>query len=103
MKILVIDDEIDMLQAIQSQLSRLGYDVLTATDGLNGLEIWQREQPQIVLSDSVMPYMSGPELILKIRGVNAPYYTYLILLTGLNSEESIAAGFAAGADDYITK
>src|ERR1051326_4599719 len=103
MKILVIDDDIEMLKAIQYRLTRLGYDVVTATDGLNGLEIWQREQPQIVLSDSVMPNMSGPELIQKIRSVNAPYYTYSILLTALNSEESIAAGFAAGADDYITK
>ena len=103
MNILVIDDEVVMLQSIEFRLLRLGYDVLTAVNGQSGLEIWQREQPQIVLTDSLMPYVSGPELIQKIRSVNAPYYTYLILLTGLNSEESVAAGFAAGADDYITK
>jgi two-component system, cell cycle response regulator len=103
MKTLIVEDDLMQRRFLQVMLSRNGRDVMTASDGRQAWEILQKERIQIVITDWMMPEMSGPELIQHIRTANFPYYTYLMLLTSKNAQNSIVEGLKAGADDYLIK
>lgn len=99
-KILVVDDEMAVGKLISYQLQGFGYNVTYVTDGLTALQRLQREQPDLVLLDVVMPHMSGWDVCRQIRASsNIP----VIMLTGKSAEADIVAGLSAGADDYIAK
>jgi DNA-binding response OmpR family regulator len=100
MKILVVDDDIELLGLIGFALRQAGYLVLEAADGGAALETYAREQPDLVILDVNLPVLSGFEVCRRIR---AEASTPIMLLTVRNSEEDQVHGLDGGADDYLTK
>src|SRR5947209_7308843 len=79
------------------------YAVLFAKNGREAFDLFAEHRPPLVVTDWVMPEMSGPDLCRRIRGDFPDVYTYLMLLTSSMEKETVVAGLAAGADDYLTK
>lgn len=100
MKILLVDDDTDLLDVTAYALRREGFNVIVATDGTQALRRWQSDEPDLVLLDVGMPRMSGLEVCRKIRQVSP---TPVIMLTAAGDEEHVVQGFRHGADDYVTK
>jgi DNA-binding response OmpR family regulator len=100
MKLLLVDDDTDLLDVTAYALRREGFNVTVATDGMHALQRIEQERPDLIVSDVVMPRLDGFDLCQKVRQAGT---TPVILLTALNSEEHILRGFQLGADDYITK
>ena len=98
MKILIADDEESIIEVVKIYLEKEGYSVLTALDGDTALELEIAEKPDLLILDIMLPKMSGLELCRTIER-EVP----VIFLTAKTSEEDKIAGFALGADDYITK
>ena len=98
MKILIADDEESIIEVIKIYLEKEGYSVLTALDGDTALKLEIAEKPDLLILDIMLPKMSGLELCRAIER-EVP----VIFLTAKTSEEDKIAGFALGADDYITK
>lgn len=99
-RILVIDDDISLCQTIKYTFSRVGADVVTATDGRDGLQQFYRHRPDLVLLDVRMPGIDGWEACRQIRLMsNVP----IIMLTTLHKDEEIIHGLDLGADDFVTK
>jgi diguanylate cyclase (GGDEF)-like protein len=103
MKILIVEDDLMQRRFLQVLLTQSGREVITAADGEAAWEMLQKERIQIVITDWMMPVLSGPELIKRIRATNLPHYTYLVLLTSKSTQNSIVEGLKAGADDYLIK
>ena len=103
MKILIVDDEIDILEFLSYNLRKEGFNILTANNGLKGLEIAKKEEPDLIILDVMMPEMDGIEACEKIRETPSLEDTLVLFLTARAEEYSELAGFTAGADDYITK
>lgn len=102
-KILLVDDEPDILELVGFLLRKEGYIVFTASGGKEGVEIARREQPALIILDVMMPDMDGMETCEKIRQIPQLKDTLVTFLTALAEDYSMMAGFDAGADDYITK
>lgn len=100
MKVLLVDDDIDLLDVTSYALRREGFNVIVATDGMQAVQRWETDSPDLIVSDISMPRMNGLELCQRVRHESA---TPVILLTALNSEQQIIQGFQVGADDYVTK
>lgn len=103
MRVLVVDDDEISRDLIEHTLRKAGYEVETADDGRQALEIVRTGRCRLVISDWNMPYMSGIELCRAVRDDACEGYVYLILLTGNSSPEEIVEGMTAGADDFIGK
>ncbi len=101
--ILVADDSPIYRKLVEYALSTQPYTVLFAKNGRQALDLFARHQPALVVTDWVMPDITGIELCGHIRGKSQNAYTYLILLTGMTDKDKIVSGLAAGADDYLTK
>jgi two-component system alkaline phosphatase synthesis response regulator PhoP len=101
--ILLVDDEQDILDFLQYNLEREGYKVLTASNGLEGVEMTQKHAPDLVLMDVMMPRMDGIEACHMIRKELQLSQPLIAFLTSRSEDYSQVAGFEAGADDYITK
>ncbi|WBW50146.1 response regulator transcription factor [Peptoniphilus equinus] len=99
-KVLVCDDEKDIVRAIEIYLSAEGYDILKAHDGATALDLLENNDVQLVLMDLMMPEMDGISAILKIR---EKYNIPIIILTAKSEITDKIIGFNVGADDYITK
>lgn len=103
-KILAVDDEATNLRILKSLLEGNGYEVLTASSGLDALEIIKNQHDiDLVLMDVMMPKMSGLEACRKIREDYSLYDLPVLILTFRNIPEDIAAGFDAGANDFVVK
>jgi len=103
MEILIVDDELISRRFLQKAIESLGYSVVSAENGLQALDIIQKNQIKLVIADWMMPVLDGVELCRKIRLKSDAGYIYFILLTGKDKKEDIIQGLDAGADDYITK
>lgn len=103
MQILVVDDDANVLRIIAAMLRRWDYDVVLAHDGLQAWDILQRQNIRFVISDWMMPGLTGPDLCRQIRAVGFAQYVYLILLTGREDKLSLIEGMEAGADDFLVK
>jgi diguanylate cyclase (GGDEF)-like protein len=103
MKILIVEDDLMQRRFLQVILAQSGREAVTAADGEAAWNLIQKERIQIVITDWMMPVLSGLELIRRIRAADLPHYTYLVLLTSQNAQNSIVEGLKAGADDYLTK
>jgi len=103
MKILIVDDEKDILEFLSYNLRKEGFEILTANNGLEGLEMATKEVPDLIILDVMMPEMDGIEACEKIRETPSLEDTLVLFLTARAEEYSELAGFTAGADDYITK
>jgi diguanylate cyclase (GGDEF)-like protein len=102
MKVLIADDSAVARAMVEMTLSSLGHECRTAEDGNAAWEQFLAWQPDVVVSDWMMPGMDGPELCRRIRERPAPY-TYFILLTSLEAQAHVVRGMEAGADDYLRK
>jgi DNA-binding response OmpR family regulator len=100
MKILLVDDDTDLLDVTAYALRREGFNLIMATDGAQAIRRWQNDEPDIIILDVGLPRLSGFEVCRQIRENSS---TPIILLTALAQEEQILKGFRLGADDYVTK
>ncbi len=100
MKILVIEDEANITQVIRLYLEQAGFTVLSASDGIAGLELHAREQPDLVILDLMLPALDGMEVCRRIRAWAS---TPILMLTARQGEEDRITGLELGADDYLIK
>lgn len=102
-RILLVDDEIDILEFIRYNLLKEGYEVFTAENGAEALRIAAECRPHLILLDRMMPVMDGAETCRAIRLDPALKDTMVVFLSALGEEQQQLTGFDVGADDYITK
>ncbi len=102
-KILLVDDEEDILEFISYNLEKEGFIVFTATNGKEALKIAEKNLPHLILLDLMMPEMDGIVTCEEIRKIPSLQSTLISFLTARGEDYSQIAGFEAGADDYITK
>ena len=103
LKVLVCDDERNIVRMIQVSLSREGYDVVTAYDGKEGLEKVKEEKPDILVLDVMMPYMDGFEVLKTLRREPETENLPVIMLTAKAQDKDVFEGYQFGADMYLTK
>lgn len=102
-KILLVDDEEDILEMIRYNLEKEGFEVETANNGKEAIEKAKKFNPNLVLLDVMMPEMDGIETCLAIKDIEGLRDTMIAFLTARGEDYSQIAGFDSGADDYITK
>ena len=102
-KIIVVDDEEDILELVRYNLAREGYDVTCAATGEEALEITKRDLPDLVVLDLMLPGIEGLEVCRAIKGDEKTSHIPIVMLTARGEEADIVAGLELGADDYITK
>jgi two-component system alkaline phosphatase synthesis response regulator PhoP len=102
-KILLVDDEQDILEIVGYNLSQEGYQIVTASNGKEAITKAKKELPQLIIMDVMMPEMDGMEACENIRKIPELQDTIITFLTARSEDYSQVAGFDAGADDYITK
>lgn len=103
MEILIVDDDPVTCQILQASLSRAGYEVLQKADGQAAWEYLQGSPARFMITDWMMPGLSGLELIQRVRSANFSTYTYIIILTAKGDKSDMVDGLSAGADDYLVK
>lgn len=101
MKVLIVDDEEMAIKLLEHELTNAGYEVISSTDGREALEILKNEEPGLVISDIMMPFMSGLELLEVIKSENKK--TPVILISALDDVEVIQTAIGMGADDFVIK
>lgn len=102
-KILVVDDEPDILEFISYNLNKEGYQVSTARNGREGIDMARRDNPNLIILDIMMPELDGVEVCRQLRASNEFKHTLIAFLTARNEDYSQIAGLDSGGDDYITK
>ncbi|GAB2482780.1 MAG: response regulator transcription factor [Cytophagales bacterium] len=102
-KVLVVDDEPDIVEILKYNLQKEGYEVATAEDGIKAVKTAVKFQPDVILLDIMMPGQDGVETCLQIRQIPELKNAFVIFLTARMEEYSEVAAFDVGADDYITK
>jgi len=102
MKILVAEDEPMLLKTIELKLKKEGYEVIATADGREAIERIEKDVPDMVVTDIMMPYASGLEIINFIRQ-KMNRKTPIIILSAMEQEKVVMEAFELGADDYITK
>ncbi len=102
-RILLVDDEDDILEFVGYNLQKAGYTVYTARNGAEGLDLALRVRPHLILLDRMMPVMDGAETCRRIRQQAELKEVMVVFLSALSEEDQHVEGFEAGADDYIAK
>ena len=102
-KILIADDEPNILVSLDYLMKREGFEVHLARDGLEALAVLQRERPRLVLLDLMMPHKSGLEVCQALRADDTLKDTLVLMLTAKGRDTDVAKGLALGADAYMTK
>jgi len=102
-RILLVDDEVDILEFVGYNLQKEGYEVYTAQNGAEALKIAAECRPHLILLDRMMPVMDGAQTCRAIREDERLKETMVVFLSALGEEEQQLDGFGAGADDYLTK
>jgi two-component system alkaline phosphatase synthesis response regulator PhoP len=102
-KILLVDDEQDILEIVGYNLSQEGYKIVTASNGKEAIAVAKKERPQLIIMDVMMPEMDGMEACENIRKIPELSNVLITFLTARSEDYSQVAGFDAGADDYIAK
>jgi len=102
-KIVIIEDEPDILEVLSYNLRREGFEILTSADGIQGLALVKREHPDLVLLDLMLPGIDGVEICTSIKKHPDTQHTLLIMVTAKGEESDIVLGLGVGADDYISK
>lgn len=103
LRIIAIEDEADILDVLSVNLGAEGFEVLTATDGVMGLEMAKTQHPDLVLLDLLLPSMDGFEVCRQLRSYPETQQTPIIMLTCKSKETDKVIGLGIGADDYVTK
>src|SRR5688572_16473022 len=102
-RILVVDDQPQNVEILKDRLEGYGYEMWTATSGEAALDIITTEEPDLILLDIIMPGMDGLEVCRRLKANVALPFIPVIMITAKAGTEDIVAGFAAGADEYLTK
>lgn len=102
-KIIIIEDEPDILEVLSYNLKREGFEVFSATNGTLGLSLVEKELPDLILLDLMLPGMDGIEICSSIKSNPATQNALIIMVTAKGEESDIVLGLGVGADDYITK
>src|SRR6187399_1252648 len=102
-KILLVDDEPDILEFMEYNLKKEGYQVFTANNGRDGIQQAIKNHPHLIILDIMMPVMDGIETCRQLREMKEFKNTVIAFLTARSEDYSQIAGFDVGADDYITK
>lgn len=103
LKVLIADDEPNIVVSLEFMMKREGFDVLVARDGVKALETIRRERPRLVLLDATMPGMTGFDVCEAVRADEEVRGTRILMLTAKGRETDMARGVGAGADAYVTK
>ena len=103
MKILIVDDEKDILEFLSYNLEKEGYQVSTALNGVLALGLAKKIKPDLIILDVMMPEMDGVSTCSELRKMPETQNSLILFLTARSEEYSELAGFNAGADDYVTK
>jgi len=102
-RVLVADDSVVYRKLVEQTLEQDQCSILFAKTGQSAIELFEQHRPALVITDWVMPDLTGIELCQKIRTSPGHSYTYVIILTSNSEKENVVKGLAAGADDYLTK
>jgi DNA-binding response OmpR family regulator len=102
-KVLIADDEPNIVVSLSFMMKREGFDVLVARDGTQALEMIRAEKPRLVLLDATMPGMTGFDVCEAVRADENVRGTRILMLTAKGRESDVARGLGAGADAYVTK
>jgi DNA-binding response OmpR family regulator len=102
-KLLIADDEPNILISLEFLMKREGYDVVLARDGQEAIDAIHRERPALVLLDVMMPIKSGFDVCHEVRGHDAIKDTLIVMLTAKGRDTDVAKGLALGANAYMTK
>jgi two-component system, OmpR family, alkaline phosphatase synthesis response regulator PhoP len=102
-KVLLVDDEQDIVDLLKYNLEREGYQVYTALNGRDAIKSAKAHKPDLIVLDIMMPGMDGVEVCMQLRQMPEMQHTMITFLTARGEDYSQIAGFEAGADDYITK
>ena len=102
-KILLVDDEPDILEFLSYNLKKEGYNVFTANNGKEAVTVAKKETPHLIILDVMMPDMDGIETCREIREIEGLKDVMIAFLTARSEDYSQIAGFDVGADDYINK
>ena len=102
-KILLVDDEPDIIEIIRFNLEQNGYQISTASDGLEAIKVAEKEIPHLIIMDVMMPNLDGIEACERLRQDDRFSDTIIMFLTARGEDYSYVAAFDAGADDYVTK
>ncbi len=103
MKILIAEDEPLILQTLELKLKKEGYEVIACVDGLDALQKIDSEQPDLIITDIMMPYMSGLEVVRKVKNDLSSKNIPVIVLSTMGQESIVEEAFELGADDYLKK
>lgn len=101
-KILIVDEDTDVLRLLRVKLGGAGYEVSRARDGQEALSLAASVQPDVVVAETLLGDIDGLELVARLRQITAPA-PIVIALSGQHSDEDIAAALVAGADDFVAK
>ena len=102
-RVLVIDDEKDLVELIGYNLSRNGFEVLSAFNGNDALDLAQRETPDLIILDLMLPGLDGTEVARRLRADARTASVPIVMLTAKGEETDVVVGLTLGADDYVTK
>jgi two-component system alkaline phosphatase synthesis response regulator PhoP len=101
--ILIVDDEVDLLELIEYNLKKAGYNVLKAENGTEGLRLARKHHPDLILLDIMMPRMTGFEVVTQLREDAELKHVPVLFLTARSDEETEVHGLEVGADDFLPK
>ena len=102
-KILIVDDEADILTLLEYNLDKAGFEVISAQDGPEAIELTKKKRPDLIILDIMLPSMEGTEVCKIIKKDEATSHIPVIMLTAKGEEVDRIVGFELGAEDYITK
>jgi diguanylate cyclase (GGDEF)-like protein len=103
LRVLIADDEVVSRRILQFAVEASGHECRVTADGSEAWEVFQQTEVDVLITDWVMPIMTGPELCERVRAHPTEHYTYVILLTALDDKAHLLEGMKAGADDYLAK
>jgi len=103
LSILIIEDDLLTQILLQKSLQKLGHSVIIADNGQQGVELYQQQQPDIVLTDINMPIMNGLDAIIQIRSLAQEIWVPILILSASGRDDDIISGLESGADDYLAK
>jgi len=103
MRILIVEDNVDAREMLQTLLQLDGHDVFSATNGEEAWRMFQAARFPVVITDWLMPDIDGLELCRRIRASESPQYSYVLLLTALQGKSNYLTAMTAGVDDFMAK
>ncbi len=102
-RILIVEDEPDVLLLLENRVRGAGHEVMSASDGERGLELALEERPDLVILEWMMPKLDGIEVLERLRADGPGRDIKVLMLTARSQQKDVERAFAAGADDYIVK